>query len=102
MHFQQTFMFSDYLNITHMAKSDSQCLKVIFPRYRAMVVSGCCILKRMMPHLNCSQNNILFAKKRLFFFCRVSKIGESVVDPIKRLLKRKFALFIIPFFLTFN
>ena len=85
-----------------MAKSDSQCLKVIFPRYRAMVVSGCCRLKRMMPHLKCSQNNLLFAKKRLFFFCRVSKIGESVVDPIKSLLKRKFALFIIPFFLTFN
>ena len=54
-----------------MAKSDSQCLKVTWPRYRAMVVSGCFRLKRMMPHLKCSQNNLLFVKKRLFFFCRV-------------------------------
>ena len=93
---------ASYPNIIHMAKSESQCLKVTWPRYRAMVVSGCSRLKRMMPHLKCSQNNLLFAKKRLFFFCRVLKIGESVVDPIKSLLKRKFALFIIPFFLTFN
>ena len=67
-----------------------------------MVVSGCFRLKRVMPHLKCSQNNLLFAKKQLFFFCRVSKIGESVVDPIKSLLKTKFALSVIPFFLTFN